>query len=250
MRELGSICWRTVAACGLLCLSVAVTPQKSAPPVRRTFSTVENLVARLKVERAPSPLAATLKLTTCGLGDGNCQDRSFEIRHPRLSSTADTAVVLVKDLQWADLIALVRETTGTWRWAGTLPLRFAYEQLHLEFRSIVASGVDEIVVFNDTVGHGSGIYQGRLLIAKLLDGELRVVFAAADRSNINGWGPVDYQHSSNFTFAAPGKEPGAISEMSNYTIGARHYRIKRDYEWSDQLQLFAPGICDEITDVR
>jgi len=235
----------------LLAVSIALTVfalGASGAEVQR-FATPEALVTRLRQEGKGSPLAQALRIWSCGNDTFTCADVSIRVLHPRLDPTMETAALRIEQTQfYADLVVLGRDTDGTWIWLDTLPLRFAYEPLKVEFMALVAPPIEDIVVHNNTETQGSGIYMGHFLIVRLTDRRLRVVFAATEKDYANPPGPgqVLRETTASFRLEPAGKGGAVISQTSQYKIGAASHTIVRTFTWNDRLGAFLPNIGDDI----
>jgi hypothetical protein len=210
------------------------------------FKSPEAVVARLEREHSPSPLANALHLSSCGRAPFECADASIKVSRPRLDAAIKTATLQIEIPQFADLVVLRENREGNWEWADTLHLDFAYEPLKLEFKALVRPPVEEIVVHNNTAQHGSGLYFGHFLVVKLIEGRLRVVFAATAQETVSGWPAPDRQISSSFRLDALGRDPATITQTSHYQIGNRSGTVIRSFAWDDRFLTFLPEMGEEI----
>ena len=242
---------RTIIKCSVATLLLLCGLSISAQA--QTFASLEQVVSRLQEEKAPSALAKTLRLSSCGR-TSSCSgyDMAIRVLHPHLDATTETAIVQVEQLQSADLVVFVHNSDGSWTWVDSLPLEFRYEPLKLEFRSLVKAPVEEIIVHNNTADSGTGIYQGHFLIIKFVSGRLQVVFAATAKENADPVGGIPWEAVSTFQLASSGGEtpsvarPATVTQTTKYEIGRRHHTVVRTFAWDDRFKVFLPEMGDKI----
>ena len=233
----------------LVLTSIVAADASSALAQAPGFKSPEAVVARLRQEPAPSPLAAALRLSFCGrtLRD-DCANAAITVSRPRLDSAIRTATLQIGAPQVADLVVLRENRDGSWEWVDTLRFDSAYERLQLEFKALVRPPVEEIVVSNNVAVHGTGVYHDYFLIVKLIDGRLRVVFAATARESAHPWpaGAPEREIRSTFRLDAAGRSPATIAETRYYQIGNRAATLTRSFTWDDRLLTFLPQMGEEI----
>jgi hypothetical protein len=209
------------------------------------FESPEQVLSRLRSEKAPSRTAGTLGIESCGrLPDSDCSEMKVEILRPRLDNRSDTAVLKIEGTQHGDLVVLMREGNQRWVFADTLPVTFPYKPMNVEFRSVVAPPVEEIVVHNNAVFWGNA-YLGHLLIVKLVRGRLQVVFSAMEEEYARMAQPF-YSASSTFEL-----KPGEVTQTARYaesdsTNDKPSFTITRQFVWNKGLGVFLPGLRDEM----
>jgi hypothetical protein len=204
-----------------------------------TFASPDDAVVQLKAEKGPCPTAEAFQIDLCG------PDLVVRVVHPRLDANVETAVMEIPASQQGALVVLTERQDKRWEWADTLPVIHAYEALNVEYRPLVAPPVAEIVVHNnsDSWGHA---YVGHLLVARLLDRRLRVVFAATEQEYVHmvkPWRDV----ASTFRFSPRiGERPASIIQTTLYATGELSYTITRTFEWRERYQVFLPVVGDEL----
>lgn len=210
------------------------------------FDSPEQVLSRLRSEKTPSRTAETLRIESCGrnVPDGDCSDMKVAILRPRLDVSSDTAVLRIEGTQHGDLVVLLREGNQRWVLADTLPVTFPYKPMNIEFRSMVAPPVEEIVVHNNAVVWGNA-YLGHLLIVKLVKGRLQVVFSAMEEEYARMAQP-HYSASSTFEL-----KPGEVTQTARYTENDSNddkpsFAVTRQFFWHKGLGVFLPGLRDEI----
>jgi hypothetical protein len=207
-----------------------------------TFASPEQALARLRSEKAPSPTANLLRVGSCGgsSADDVCADVKMQLRRPRLVAGTETAVIEIRGTQRGDVVVLARDKSGKWVLVDTLNVTCPYEPMQVEFKSVVAQPVEEILIHNNAEFWGHA-YLGHFLIVKVIDGRLQVVFSAMEKA---------YAHMASPTFDASSTfqlTPGSVIQTARYdNEGSPSFTVTRSFDWNETLRVFLPGLRDEI----
>ncbi|MGB6483815.1 MAG: hypothetical protein WBE86_10055 [Candidatus Acidiferrales bacterium] len=159
----------------------------------------------------------------------------------------DDALLQVVCSQDFELVLLTRESSGRWRYTDSLPFPWgAHDVVRIGLERAIDRADDAIIIHNDVVGFGTGIYQADFLIIRVLKRKLHVVLDTIEKGSVyppqserpNQW--VE-QHSSFEIAPATEKDPGNVTETMTLNIVGKRAVVERQFDWKKDFGLFEPG---------
>jgi hypothetical protein len=114
--------------------------------------------------------------------------------------------------------------------------------------------LEDIVIRNQEVGSGTGVFVGALWILRIADGRLRIVFSTGDSGRMV-WstpdnpppGAGDYFQTVHLSYGPAVGMPGTILVTTEYEVSSGRLTLARQYRWSEKWQVFLPTPPDRIT---
>lgn len=145
------------------------------------------------------------------------------------------------------IVVIERETGNTWRLVRTIPLFTKYNVPQISFPALVDADEHEIMIHNETVDYGTGIFQKDLVIWKYIDGGLQVVFDEVESltfavpTGIRERPNTDQAQKSVFTVVAAEPQEGGYKDiLEKQTVRDHGTTIVRwrAFGWTPWLQRF------------
>lgn len=145
---------------------------------------------------------------------------------------------------------------GDWSFIQTveMPLRYAMKP-EVEYPEFVERGVHEVLVKGVVVDTGSGMLQKDVIIMKLIDGKLRVVFENSEHvsyssSDYRVLASTDYQIKNSGSDGVAGYS--YLHMIESVSVGRRHIQRVRICMWNGELLHFecvenAPRFSGHVT---
>lgn len=138
------------------------------------------------------------------------------------------------------LVVLGRIKSGRWRYEGSATL-WDMEGLKILVEPMVDPPVDDIIVHNNQVTGGTDIWQGDLMIFRVVHNRLRKVLDTVEYSHFRQWTEpfhwVDQQ--SRFVIVpATQKQPAEVDETMKLTSNSGGVELKRSFQWSQRTETF------------
>lgn len=143
------------------------------------------------------------------------------------------------------LAVLGRMRGGRWQYEGSAGLWDpGGGKLKVELIALVDPPVEEIVVHNNQVENGTGVWQGDLMVFKVIGHRLRKVLDTVEYSHLKQWTKpfheVDQQSTFKFILASK-DQPAEVDEVQTITTDTAKVVLERSFQWSKRTDTFDPS---------
>ena len=142
------------------------------------------------------------------------------------------------------LVLLVRDTDKHWIYGDSRYLGAIYDRLTLSFARVIRPAEEDILIHNDVVLRGTGIYQADFEILRVLSGKFKAVLDTPEKGFAYPVGEQDKwseQESSFLITAATEKEPGSLTEKMTLSLAGKKVFVERSFDWRQDFGIFEPS---------
>jgi hypothetical protein len=173
-------------------------------------------------------------------------DCHFHIDAAQLASDMDTSIVEAKCGYDLNIVVLGKSSDGLWSSLDSLYLYAAYDELKLQFASVIRPTVQEIIVHKACTASGS-LYEAYFLVFTLENGRLRPMLATLENASEPHFGGKPRRQASEINIKPVDSHgSGEIVQTVQMENGDQSYTIRRTFSWNDQLRTFLQDGVDEI----
>jgi hypothetical protein len=173
-----------------------------------------------------------------------CDDfDTVSVDYVRLSKNGQQAVInaIANTACQQEYLIIFDKVGNSWRFLTTLLIPLKYNIPKLSYKSLVDANENEIVITGFEADTGSGIYQSNLLIWKLVDTELKLIFDEPLKIHfaLPGDGKFDQKELSKFSFVKS-RESGNYAILQEQVISTYKSSIARwrIYYWNAPFARF------------
>lgn len=160
------------------------------------------------------------------------------------------ALVTIKCSYDFELVVLTRDPDGRWVYLDSVYLGATYDYLTLTLARVVSPAEDDIVVHDDVIVHGTGIYQADFLILRITNRKLQIVLDAVEKGVISPYGESgdSVEQESKFSVVpATDKGPGTVNETETLNVGGKRTSVlEREFDWRKDFGIFEPSFWGSV----
>lgn len=146
------------------------------------------------------------------------------------------------------LVVLGLMKNGRWQYEGSAQLwDLTGAELRVQLEAVTDPPVEDIVVRDNGVSNGTGIWQADFMIFKVVRNRLRKVLDTVEYSHLQQWTEpfhwVD-QESKFLIVPTTKKRPAEVDETMSLTSNSGTALLERSFQWSHETNTFDVGLWD------